>query len=575
MVALILKITRGIILAGAFLCLSVSVRAMEVVDTLVKYTYRQLDELIYENLDDSIKQSQYLSAYLDKAQVEANIQEQANYYKDYVFLQASENRVSYLDSAFHFAYLSEDHTLIGDTYLVKGLVYYSFKDYHQALDHYLLALDYIKQAEDEYNSFRVKNLIAGLKNYLGYYGDAEALFEECVSYFGQREDSYNMHRGYISSMLGLAWAYTKTGRIHESEALLDMALESAERMGFSALDGQYLVFKQGINAYLLGSYHQAIRLIEEKLPFIYENEDFAWASIGEFYIGKSLQALGEEAGAMTYYQKIADMFQQHAYTHPDLREAYELLIDYYRLQGDQDQEIYYSSQLIKADRIYHQDHQYLVNRIHKKYTTGELALSVRKLEAALYVEKNKAALIVGFSMVAIALSLLWIYLHRRRTKKTIQALIQKVKANEDQPFESNGALSKPKNKAVAAPQMKKEVVQQLLDKLSRFEAKERYLKPKQTLEKLADSFGTNSSYLSQVVNQYKGMSFTQYVNTLRIAHLVREMIQNSDSLLLKYSMDSLAKYGGFSSTSAFSKAFESYTKVKPSEFIKELVKKSA
>jgi tetratricopeptide (TPR) repeat protein len=103
-----------------------------------------------------------------------------------------------------------------------------------------------------------------------------------------------MQRGYVSSLEGLAWSYSKMNRVDESNQVLQTALRSVEKNNFSTLDGHYIVFKQGINDYFLKNYDDAIHKIEQKIPFLNENEDFAWATVGNFYIGQSYWDMKEK-----------------------------------------------------------------------------------------------------------------------------------------------------------------------------------------------------------------------------------------------------------------------------------------
>lgn len=565
------KVSNLIVFFCSCLCVVLPIKAQSIEDTLANHSYHKLDQIIYENRQDSAKLVQLLNYYLRKAQKEDYKRELVNYYMNYVFYQAEENRLPFIDSALYYAHQVNDNALIGNVYLTKGIIYYTFKDYQQTLDHYLIANEYILQTDDVYNKYSIKNMIGGIKNYLGYYEEAEELFEECIDYFGQEKATYNMHRGYINSMLGLTWSYTKTDRIPESVQLLATALKSAKKMGFSELDVHYLEFKQGINEYYLGNYDRAIQTIEQKLPFLYENEDFAWVSMGEFYIGKSWWAQGEQKKALPYFDRMDELFRSQNYTHPDLREAYELMINYYRDLGNKDAQLNYITQLVKADNIFNQDHKYLINNIHKRYTTQELIRSKSRLEAALYIQKNKTKLILVLSGTVLLLVFAWIYYQRRKTKKIVQELIQKVKASQLQPESVPMAAVVPAGVTEKAPfQMKAEVVDRLLDRLNEFERDEHFLKSDITLEKLTERFETNTTYLSQIINIYKKQTFSQYLNTLRMDYLIHKLVVKDDPRFFNYSIESLAELVGYNSTSAFSRAFKNHTKVNLSDFINRI-----
>lgn len=163
----LIRYTLGSLLFLSVFFLTRPARAIP--DSLEGYSYYKLDDLIYENRGDSLKRSIYLNHYLQKALTEKNQKELANYYKDYVFYQTEKNRLPFIDSALYYALPTKDNVLIATVYLSKATVYNNIKDYQKTLDHYLKADEYISQTENTYIKYRIKNHIAAIKNYLGYY----------------------------------------------------------------------------------------------------------------------------------------------------------------------------------------------------------------------------------------------------------------------------------------------------------------------------------------------------------------------------------------------------------------------
>ncbi len=542
-------------------------------DSLSQYSYGQLDDLIYSASTDSIVRVAYLKYYLQKARKENNNREQAQYYKNYVYFQPPEKRVAFIDSAFHYAYQTKDKVMIGKVYASKGILFNSIKDYQKTLDNFFQANYYFSQTDDAYNKYRVKYTIGTLKNYLGYYNEAEAIFRECISYFEQDLTDYNSKRGYPKSVENLAWTLTKTNRVKESNKLLKQAFDSIQKYNISELDAHYNRFRQGINDYFLGNYDQAIQRIEHYLPFVDQNEDIGWATIGNFYIGKSYWQKKQPEKAFEYFDKVHQAFEKHNYTHPDFREGYELLINYYKSRGDKDKQLKYIEQLVKVDSFYNQTHKYLVGRIHKEYETQELLDEKRNLEASLYLQKNKTLLISLFAFLIFLISVISYAVQKKKSKQTAKQLIRKI---EEATFAYNS-----NNKSIAeekviykTPQLiKDDTMQKLLAKLDDFEAKHKFRKPDISLEKLAKEFDTNTTYLSTIINTHKNKKFNDYINSLRIDYFMNEVITNSDSEFYRYSMEGISKDLGFSSSAVFSRVFQKQTQTTPSLFLKELRRK--
>lgn len=540
-------------------------------DSLSKYSYLELDDLIHSSKNDTVKNTVYLNYYLQKAKKEDNNKEIALYYKNYIFYQKQRNRIAFIDSAFHYAYKTNDKALVGDTYRAKGLVYYNVKDYRQTLNNYLKANDYISQTNDTYKKHRIKYLIGIIKNYLGDYEDAEKLFRECIAYFGQDETSYNMQRGYVKSLEGLAWSVLKTNHIEESNQILQTALTSIQKANFSVLDGHYIVFKQGINDYFLNYYDEAIRKIQEQLPYLYENEDFAWATVGNFYIGKAYWDKNEKEKAIGYFESVNEVFENQSYTHPDLRESYEMLIGYYESQNDKDNQLKYIKQLVKADSVYNQSYKHLIGQIHKEYETKDLLQTQKQLERSLFVQKNKVVIISVFAGLLFVISVFVYMFQQKKAKRKAQELIREIetiKQAEVIPFEPEKTIHK-------SQLIKDETAQKIVNKLDIFEEQKKFRKSDISLEKLAKEFKTNPAYLSNVINTYKNKSFSDYTNGLRIDFFFSEITNNSDSDFFRFSIEGIAKDLGFNNSVAFSRAFKKQKGTNPSVFLKELRKRKS
>ena len=118
-----------------------------------------------------------------------------------------------------------------------------------------------------------------------------------------------------------------------------------------------------------------------------------------------------------------------------------------------------------------------------------------------------------------------------------------------------------------------EIIEKILNGLETFENKDGFLNAGINQSALAEDLNTNTSYLSKVINHYKGKNFNSYLNELRVNHAV-SLLKNS-SVHRRYTIKALAQELGFSNPRSFSDAFFSQTGIKPSYFIKQLEKEPA
>ena len=88
-----------------------------------------------------------------------------------------------------------------------------------------------------------------------------------------------------------------------------------------------------------------------------------------------------------------------------------------------------------------------------------------------------------------------------------------------------------------------------------------YLQPNLKISDLAKRLGSNRNYIYEAVNREMGMSFSDYVNRLRICHSQQLIRQNPNMLLAEVALKS-----GFSSTISFYRAFKKYVGCAPKDW---------
>ncbi|MDF2179374.1 helix-turn-helix domain-containing protein [Aliiglaciecola sp. CAU 1673] len=104
--------------------------------------------------------------------------------------------------------------------------------------------------------------------------------------------------------------------------------------------------------------------------------------------------------------------------------------------------------------------------------------------------------------------------------------------------------------------------QQLAAKLTRLMREEQlYLDANLTLAQLAKKLGTNTSRLSQFVNDNLSSTFPHYLNELRIDHAKALLLSNKSM-----SMEQIGEAAGFNSQSTFYSAFKKFTGTTPAKF---------
>ena len=125
-----------------------------------------------------------------------------------------------------------------------------------------------------------------------------------------------------------------------------------------------------------------------------------------------------------------------------------------------------------------------------------------------------------------------------------------------------------KNSSKKALLIPKETEEEILAQLEKFEDSKNYLDNKMSLATLSAQLGTNTKYLSEIINKYKDKNFNTYINELRIKHVIQ--LLSTDRTYLQYKISYIAEIGGFTSHSAFTNIFKAVTGFSPNEYMQNL-----
>ncbi|WP_430411552.1 tetratricopeptide repeat protein [Kordia sp.] len=132
-------------------------------------------------------------------------------------------------------------------------------------------------------------------------------------------------------------------------------------------------------------------------------------------------------------------------------------------------------------------------------------------------------------------------------------------------------VSKPK-KIDRKKLIPEEKAQELLQKLEKLEQQQVFLDQNCTIAWLAKKMGTNASYASIIINDYRQKKFPEYLSELRIDYATERL--KEDSRFRSYTIKSIAKDVGYKSSEAFSKSFKKINGIYPSYFIKKLTEQA-
>nr|WP_198999688.1 helix-turn-helix domain-containing protein [Flavobacterium sp. ASV13] len=518
-------------------------------------------DYLFDRIEEGSNRSVYLRCFLIKAKAESNWEELSNAYKNYVHYAPDSLKLVFADSMVIAAKRSKSNEIIGSAYLSKGIAYYGRKRLAEAMDIYLIADSYIKETEDKYLIYKTKYHVGQIKYYLGYYDEAILIFEECISYF----KSSNV-RAYLNSLHSLGVCYKMVGNHGLCTSTNEKGIAEGLRTGNHDMDS-YFIFSEGVNQCKIHNYKAGIEKLEKAMPGVLENKDFSNEMVGYFYLGRCYWGLNNKEKAIAYFKKVDEIYVERDYMRPDLREAYEFMITYYKSKDMIRSQLYYVEKLLEVDKKLHHTYAYLQGKIRKEYETKELLAAQRTLKSTLERQGRNNQILFYASSVMFLFIVYGIgryFKNKKEARISYEALLKRIedleKSKDKKADESDFLMSRDAEKA-------------MLYRLQKFEKSKRILEPDLDLTKMAGYFNTNTKYLSQIIARHRNKRFSEYINELKIDHIAQRI--RNERLLRNYTHEALAEEAGFSSTRRFVNAFASSTGITLKYFIEELQKEDS
>ena len=534
--------------------------------------YDELKKLYFDNEKSRTMQFKYAKAYLDKANKEDISIEKARGNYLFSLLNEGDKAILYLDEAIRFSKNTDDLKLPAYAYSEKAYALKKQFKYREAIDNFLLAEKRAQKNNIDFY-YNVKFSIAALRSEeLGEVVEALDLYKECFNYYKDKKiRSSQYYYSYQLVIFALADAYKALNQ-SDSATYYNQLGYGESKFTKDYENNALFTLNEGANLVLKKNYYAALDSINKALPkmIFYKNTGNILASY--YYLGKVYSGLENETKAVKNFVKVDSMYNKTRRITPEFMSGYSYLISYYKEKGDKKNQLKYITAYMEIDSTLQKNYKELTKKLEKEYDIPHLISEKESLIQSLEDENIKSYWgIGGLLLISISASGFGFYQHslKKRYKSRFEKIINREKgasnANliaKEIEIKTNTITNK-EDIGIA-----EELVNQILEKLNRFETKNEYLQSNITIQILADKLETNSKYVSKIVNIYKEKTFVKYINDLRIEHAIVQLQQ--DRKLRNYTIQALALEFGFNSAESFSAAFYKNTGIKPTYFIREL-----
>lgn len=463
----------------------------------------------------------------------------------------------------------------------------------------------------------ILNSYTGLMMHYSYIGDYKKVLE--IAHDAEKiavypEDIEKL--AYIHMNKGIA--YEKTGFLDEGLKELNKAVSYNKNLP----DKEYGYFQlsvcyQNISSLyemkknsdsVLHYLHKSVAILEKtdnKFDKEYKNSGniiFANMNIANYYMGVSNPPKIDSAEI--YISKILKYENTQAFNSNKLVIA-NTLATFYNIKEDFKKAVFYANEVLALEKDSHRpdkrrDAYFTLSSIYEGMGNKELQLKYLKLYTTLDDSltvvmqsdfKNSAKQITStkdkehddnikeiwirviccFVILFIIFVVFWIR-YVKKTKERYETIINSFKENINIPIpptEEQISLQKEINIEKNKPtEITEATVKSILVFLDEFEKTNEFTKSDVNLSYLANYANTNTKYLNEVLKNYKGKSFSKYINGLRINYIMKLLYV--EPKYREYKISYLAELCGFSSREVFSSVFKKETDITTSYYINQL-----
>jgi len=528
------------------------------------YSYEKLKTCFFENIKTDTLATLYSTFHLEKAKKEKDTNKIAESYLYKSYISDFKNAIGYSDSIITLTQDIKDYYYPALGYMIKGYYYYNEGEDNRALDLYMEALKHSKSNNNEKQQIEIKQFIGGMKYNFGNYDEALKIFLEQF-YYIKKQPNYKktFYQDYLIVLDDLSKTYLRGNHPDSSLIYVKEGIENSIKNHDKEMYHRFLL-TSGSSYYFLHEYERALDSLNKLIPTI---KDSTRLAMGLYYRGKIYKAEHEEFKAIADFLRVDSIYDNNRNSYIELRDLYKSLYYYYSKNGTEKEQLNWIKKLIAVDSLLDQDFKYSYTKITKDFDLPQLKKEKENLQNLINNNsiKNKKNYILLFATILFAIILiLKFYLTQKKYKKRYNAIIN---SNPDDTKIIQEIISKKSSLDSISGQIIKDITSKLLD----FERNNKFLNSKLTLNSLSKELGTNSSYLSKIINAQKQQSFSSYLNMLRINYAIKELKKNR--ILRNYTIVAIAKEVGYNTSESFSKAFHKEKGIYPSYFIKQLNKK--
>lgn len=533
-------------------------------DTLLRKSFQELSDLFYNSKPDSLKATIYAKKYFSKALKEKDTLEMLN--GKYLLADILNNEDVYLtfcDSLIKIIENTSTKKISAIIHIDLATYFFHKEQNNRALKELMKANQIIHKLKDTYLKNKVLYLMGSIQNSVGENEKALKIYKKVYNYT-LKEKLLTKDNFFSTIPLNITIEYRKLNKIdsalfyNRKAVSLYKKINDSINLGYSYYSLAFIYQKKQ-------EHEKALKAYLKSLSAIQKDENYRILTNTYSKVAMLYDTIGFYSKSLKYHLKADSLFDVRKIPSRYLEDTYKYLINQYR-DKDLKKQLLYIEKLLKIKDFKSSEKNKINKTFTEEYDIPNLISEKKKVIEKLQneVKESRRNRIIYISFLVLSLALIGYQIKRKRSlKKRFIALVNQKEVTDKEKIKH---VTKTTNKY----ELSDETINTIMKGLEVFEKNTDFLNSKINLQLLADRLDTNTSYLSKAINQYKKNSFSNYINQLRVKYTIEKL--KKDSLWRKYTIKAISQEVGFKNAESFSKAFFKHTGLKPSYFIKELVK---
>lgn len=526
---------------------------------------KEIERIIWQSFDDKKydEAKEYTYYFLEKGIIKDDdeIKFRAYYLLSYIHYSLAEfyKTIDYSEKGINLVNLKNKKDQIFPLLLYKAASYKSIGNYEKAISTYIEAKNSNSKANTTASQL-ISNLSLGncrirIKRYL----DAQKDFESVLNILANSQDTNKQYYAY-NAYNGLGICQRELKNYDEAIGFFKKSLDNfkhtqnQERIAINLMNiGRTYFLKEDYK-------NSEKQLIASKNIFSSENIKNENSLIATYFLADLYNKVKEYEKSFRYSKESYLILKEN----PKMGyavESLELGINNAQTLNDPQTELAYSKLLSTIQKDLYNDRSTAKDIIFEEQTKT-LNNNNQKLFDKIKINNVIITFITLFFCCFILFSIYYNQKTRRKNHLLFKQLEKRIK--EKKPFEKNK-----KSIAFTVDDTKAKVI---LEELKELEKACFFKNIECTLHSTAQALKTNTTYLSQVINQYKKKSFNDYINELRIYYVLEEFKKNTK--YHSFTIKGISEDIGYKSVNTFNNSFKKITSISPSFYLKQISKQN-